>query len=209
MKDLIWCSDHIGDRELFIQKEHPVISDKFQGLYVPVCLSYDEHSHRNILDSSTIKDQIMMKWTQYREKDKNYLGKRLYYLSVEFLTGRSLQCNALNLCSKGVYADALRELGVDWRRIIREEPEPGLGNGGLGRLAACFMDSLASLNIPAMGCTIRYEMGFFRQKLMDGQQVELPDNWLENGNVWEVASMEDTCEVHFGGWLEEKQEDDE
>ena len=157
--------------------------------------------------ASTIKDQIMMKWTQYREKDKNYLGKRLYYLSVEFLTGRSLQCNALNLCSKGVYADALRELGVDWRRIIREEPEPGLGNGGLGRLAACFMDSLASLNIPAMGCTIRYEMGFFRQKLMDGQQVELPDNWLENGNVWEVASMEDTCEVHFGGWLEEKQED--
>ena len=157
--------------------------------------------------ASTIKDQIMMKWTKYREKDKNYLGKRLYYLSVEFLTGRSLQCNALNLCSYGVYADALRELGIDWRRIIKEEPEPGLGNGGLGRLAACFMDSLASLNIPAMGCTIRYELGLFRQKLMNGQQVELPDNWLENGNVWEVAATEDTCEVHFGGWLEETEVD--
>ena len=86
--------------------------------------------------ASTIKDQIMMKWTKYREQDKNYLGKRLYYLSVEFLTGRSMLCNALNLCSSEVYAEALRELGVDWRRIIREEPEPGLGNGGLGRLAA-------------------------------------------------------------------------
>ncbi len=157
--------------------------------------------------ASTVRDQIMQKWSEYRQKDKTYLGKRLYYLSVEFLTGRSLMCNALNLCSTDNYMEAMKELGIDWRKVIHEEPEPGLGNGGLGRLAACFMDSLASLNIPAMGCTIRYEYGLFRQKLLNGQQVELPDDWLENGNVWEVAAMEDTCEVHFGGWLEEKQVD--
>lgn len=156
--------------------------------------------------ASTVRDQIMQKWMRYKEKDKAYDGKRLYYLSVEFLTGRSLLCNALNLCSTDTYREALEELGIDWRKVVREEPEPGLGNGGLGRLAACFLDSLASLSIPAMGCTIRYELGLFRQRLIGGQQVEVPDTWLENGNVWEVAAMEDACEVHFGGWVEEKQE---
>ena len=154
--------------------------------------------------ASTVRDQIMQKWMAYRAKDKRYTGKRLYYLSVEFLTGRSLHCNVLNLCSTDVYRQALEELGISWRDIVREEPEPGLGNGGLGRLAACFMDSLASLSLPAMGCTIRYEYGLFRQKIMDGQQVEVPDNWLENGNVWEVAAMEDVCEVRFGGRVDEE-----
>ena len=133
--------------------------------------------------ASTVRDQIMQKWVAYREKDKHSTAKRLYYLSVEFLTGRSLHCNVLNLCSSDAYREALKELGLDWRTILQEEPEPGLGNGGLGRLAACFLDSLASLSMPAMGCTIRYEYGLFRQKIIDGQQVEVPDNWLENGNV--------------------------
>jgi starch phosphorylase len=158
--------------------------------------------------ASTVRDQIMQKWMAYREKDRRYTGKRLYYLSIEFLTGRSLHCNVLNLCSRDNYRQALEELGLDWREIIQEEPEPGLGNGGLGRLAACFLDSLSSLSLPAMGCTIRYEYGLFRQKLLNGQQVELPDDWLVNGNVWEVAAMEDACEVHYGGWIEEVQEDD-
>ena len=114
--------------------------------------------------AATVRDQIMQKWTAYREKDKHYDGKRLYYLSVEFLTGRSLHCNILNLCSSKAYQDALNELGIDFNRIFQEEPEPGLGNGGLGRLAACFMDSLSSLSLPAMGCTIRYEYGLFRQR---------------------------------------------
>lgn len=153
--------------------------------------------------ATTVRDQIMQKWTAYREKDKNYEGKRLYYLSVEFLTGRSMYCNILNLCSSKNYVEALKELGLNWRDIINEEPEPGLGNGGLGRLAACFMDSLASLELPAMGCTIRYEYGLFRQKLINGQQVEVPDSWLDNGNVWEVACPEDTVEVHFYGHVEE------
>ena len=156
--------------------------------------------------ASTVRDQIMQKWVAYREKDKQSDGKRLYYLSVEFLTGRSLHCNILNLCSQDNYQQAIEELGLDWRRIFKEEPEPGLGNGGLGRLAACFMDSLASLTLPAMGCTIRYEYGLFRQRILSGQQVEVPDNWLENGNVWEVPAMEDQCEVHFGGWVEPVEE---
>ena len=156
--------------------------------------------------ASTVRDQIMQKWVAYREKDKQSDGKRLYYLSVEFLTGRSLHCNILNLCSQDNYQQAFEELGLDWRRIFKEEPEPGLGNGGLGRLAACFMDSLASLTLPAMGCTIRYEYGLFRQRILGGQQVEVPDNWLENGNVWEVPAMEDQCEVHFGGWVDPVEE---
>ena len=155
--------------------------------------------------ASTVRDQIMQKWVAYREKDKYSTCKRLYYLSVEFLTGRSLHCNILNLCSIDAYRQALDELGINWRRIMQEEPEPGLGNGGLGRLAACFMDSLASLSLPAMGCTIRYEYGLFRQKIIGGQQVEVPDNWLENGNVWEVPDMENVCEIRFGGHVEEKE----
>ena len=156
--------------------------------------------------AATVRDQIMQKWLAYREKDKHYEGKRLYYLSVEYLTGRSLHSNIVNLCSTDVYRQALDELGIDWHDVLKEEPEPGLGNGGLGRLAACFLDSLASLSLPAMGCTIRYEYGLFRQKIIGGQQVEVPDNWLENGNVWEVPAIEDSCEVHFGGHVEYREE---
>ena len=153
--------------------------------------------------ASTVRDQIMQKVVECRDIRKKNKGKRLYYLSVEFLMGRSMYCNMLNLLSTKEYTEALKELGIDLREILKEEPEPGLGNGGLGRLAACFLDSLSSLNLPAMGCTIRYEYGLFRQKIVDGQQVELPDSWLDNGNAWETAQMEDTCEVHFGGHVEE------
>jgi len=157
--------------------------------------------------ASTVRDQIMQKWVAYREKDKHSTAKRLYYLSVEFLTGRSLHCNVLNLCSGDVYRQAMEELGLNLRQIMREEPEPGLGNGGLGRLAACFLDSLSALSLPAMGCTIRYEYGLFRQKILDGQQVEVPDNWLENGNVWEVPDMDSVCQVNFGGRVEPEERD--
>ncbi len=153
--------------------------------------------------ASTVRDQIMQKYVQAREERKRSHTKRLYYLSVEYLMGRSMYCNMLNLVSTKEYTEALQELGIDIKDILKEEPEPGLGNGGLGRLAACFLDSLSSLDLPAMGCTIRYEYGLFRQKIVDGQQVELPDSWLDNGNAWESAVMEDTCEVHFGGRVEE------
>ena len=128
--------------------------------------------------------------------------KQVYYMSMEFLMGRSLYTNILNLVSLDAYKQALDELHIDVDKVLQEEPEPALGNGGLGRLAACFMDSLASLDLPAMGCSIRYEYGLFRQKIVDGQQVELPDYWLGNGNVWEMPVMEDACEVHFNGHVE-------
>ena len=118
--------------------------------------------------ASTVRDQIMQKYTIAREERKTTKSKRLYYLSVEFLMGRSMYCNMLNLVSTKEYREALAELGVNMDDILKEEPEPGLGNGGLGRLAACFLDSLASLDLPAMGCTIRYEFGLFRQRIVDG-----------------------------------------
>lgn len=152
--------------------------------------------------ASTVRDQIMQKYSIAREERKESNSKKLYYLSVEYLMGRSMYCNMLNLVSTDAYRQALKELGIDLDDVLKEEPEPGLGNGGLGRLAACFLDSLSSLDLPAMGCTIRYEYGLFRQKIVDGQQVELPDSWLDNGNVWELPVMEDTCEVRFGGHVD-------
>ena len=152
--------------------------------------------------ASTVRDQIMQKWMISREERKTNNNKCLFYLSVEFLMGRSLYTNILNLVSLDAYKQALDELHIDVDKVLQEEPEPALGNGGLGRLAACFMDSLASLDLPAMGCSIRYEYGLFRQKIVDGQQVELPDYWLGNGNVWEMPVMEDACEVHFNGHVE-------
>ena len=158
--------------------------------------------------ASTARDQIMQKWMISRKKRHEQHGKRVYYLSVEFLMGRSLNCNLINLCSQENYKQALKELNIDMSQVLPEEPEPALGNGGLGRLAACFMDSLASERLPAMGATIRYEYGLFKQKMVDGQQVELPDNWLANGNVWEMAVPEDTCQIQFGGHVEKYLEGD-
>lgn len=157
--------------------------------------------------ASTVRDQIMKKWTASQDQLRNDDRKRLYYLSIEFLLGRSLFTNALNMMNTQVYTQALTELGIAWQDIVAEEPEPGLGNGGLGRLAACFMDSLSSLGLPAMGCTIRYEYGLFRQKLTGGQQVEISDDWLQNGNVWEVPVMDDAVDVHFEGRVVEKHRD--
>ena len=152
---------------------------------------------------STVRDEIMKRLSASREAERQQRGRRLYYLSVEFLMGRSLHANMLNLCATDAYMEAFADLGIRLEDLMREEPEPGLGNGGLGRLAACFLDSLTTLDLPVMGCTIRYEYGLFRQRIVDGQQVEMPDNWLEFGNAWEIPALEDTVEVHFGGWLEE------
>ena len=153
--------------------------------------------------ASTVRDQIMLKWRFEKEARRSEKAKRLYYLSIEFLTGRWLHNNLLNLCSTKEYEEAFEELGLTLRGVLHEEPEPALGNGGLGRLAACFLDSLATLNLPAMGCTIRYEYGLFRQRIVDGQQVEVPDEWLTYGNAWEIPTQRDAVEVCFGGQLVE------
>ena len=153
--------------------------------------------------ASTVRDPIMLKWRFEKEARRSEKAKRLYYLSIEFLTGRWLHNNLLNLCSTKEYEQAFKELGLTLRGVLHEEPEPALGNGGLGRLAACFLDSLATLNLPAMGCTIRYEYGLFRQRIVDGQEVEVPDEWLTYGNAWEIPTQRDAVEVCFGGQMTE------
>jgi starch phosphorylase len=146
-----------------------------------------------------LRDLITDRWIAthktYEEKD----AKIVYYLSMEFLMGRALGNNLINLMAKKEVEEALAELGINYNDIEEEEPDPGLGNGGLGRLAACFLDSLATLEYPAYGCGIRYRHGIFEQKIVDGYQVEQPDNWLENGNPWEIRRSEYACEVKFGG----------
>ena len=158
--------------------------------------------------ATTVRDQIMEKWSKQKNQVESKKAKKVYYLSVEFLMGRSLYCNMLNLCSTKEYQQALEELGIDYKSLLKEEPEPGLGNGGLGRLAACFLDSLSSLDLPAVGGTIRYEYGLFKQKIVEGQQVEVADDWLVDGNIWEIPSGEEMCEVHYGGYVEPERHGD-
>lgn len=156
----------------------------------------------------TVKDQIMEKWAVSREKQEKTKQKELYYFSFEFLMGRALGNNLMNIMQTDVYREALTECGLDLNVIEDIENDAGLGNGGLGRLAACFLDSLSTLGLPAYGCGIRYEYGLFRQKIVDGFQIEMPDPWLEDGgNVWEVERSEDQVEVHFNGRIEEYFED--
>jgi starch phosphorylase len=153
----------------------------------------------------TIKDGIMSKWAAANVAVEKQGQKKLYYLSVEFLMGRALYNNMVNMLKDEDYRAALDNMGVSLEDICEQETDPGLGNGGLGRLAACFLDSLATLALPATGCGIRYEYGLFRQKMVDGAQTELPDEWLMDGScVWEVERPEDTMEVHFGGTVREE-----
>jgi len=155
----------------------------------------------------TVRDEIMERRAASRGERKRQQAKKLYYLSAEFLVGRAMHNNMVSLVNEKNYLKALQELGIDQTRLFEREPEPGLGNGGLGRLAACFLDSLSALKLPAMGCTIRYELGLFRQHIVHGYQVELPDNWLVNGNIWEIARPNESVEVRFGGYVEEYEQD--
>ena len=153
--------------------------------------------------SLVVRDTVIEKWLASRAREEEQQSKKLYYLSVEFLQGRALGNNLLSLGQAEPYKEALAELGVSLAELEEEEADPGLGNGGLGRLASCFLDSLATLGYAAMGCGIRYEYGLFRQRIIDGKQVEVPDNWLDNGFPWEVMAPDDEVEVRFGGTVEE------
>lgn len=147
----------------------------------------------------TARDEIMARWAISHKEVKKENSKKLYYLSFEFLMGRLLATNILNLMQTEAFVNALRSMGYELSDIVELENDAGLGNGGLGRLAACFMDSLTTMDLPAYGCTIRYEYGLFRQKIIDGYQTELPDTWLEYGNAWEIARPEEAVTVRFGG----------
>lgn len=150
-----------------------------------------------------IRDEILDVWVSSRAKNQEEGRKYLYYMSAEFLMGRAFINNMVSLGIEGKYKEAFDELSLDINEIANLERDAGLGNGGLGRLAACFLDSLATLELPAIGCGIRYEYGLFRQRIVDGEQVELEDNWIEDGCVWEIAHPESEVEVHFGGEVEE------
>jgi starch phosphorylase len=149
--------------------------------------------------ANTVRDHVVERWVQtseaYFEKDP----KRVYYLSLEFLIGRMLSNAALNLGMEADIRDGLNALGQNLENIVEVESDAALGNGGLGRLAACFLDSMATMDIPGTGYGIRYEYGMFRQSIVNGQQAETPDNWLRNGNIWEFQRPESTYIVKFYG----------
>ena len=149
--------------------------------------------------SYAVKEAIIDDWLATQEAYKKSDAKTVYYMSMEFLMGRALGNNLINLTVYDGVKEALEELGLDLNVIEDQEPDAALGNGGLGRLAACFLDSLATLNYPAYGCGIRYRYGMFKQKIKDGYQVETPDNWLKDGNPFELRRDEYTKEVRFGG----------
>ena len=151
--------------------------------------------------SYTVKDVIIDNWLATQKAYDEQDPKIVYYMSMEFLMGRALGNNLINLCAYGEVKEALEELGFDLNCIEDQEPDPALGNGGLGRLAACFLDSLATLNYAAYGCGIRYHYGMFKQKIENGYQVEVPDNWLKNGYPFELRRPEYAKEVHFGGYV--------
>jgi len=180
---------------------------QFQSLYAyPVEEGTDEQHYSAL--AQFIKNHLSTYWKETRERYLDNSAKQVYYFSMEFLPGRQLRNNTYNLGLLDVVKEGLDELGLSLDTIEEAEVDPALGNGGLGRLASCFMDSLASLSIPGNGNGIRYRYGLFRQKFVDGYQVEVPENWLRNRNIWETRNTKSTCTVRFGGnvWLEKNQQ---
>ncbi len=163
----------------------------------------DEASMQQVFQavSYAIKDQVVDMWLETQKQYEKKDPKTVYYLSMEFLMGRALGNMMINMKAYKDVKEALEELGLDINVIEDQEPDAALGNGGLGRLAACFLDSLATLGYPAYGCGIRYRYGMFKQKIKDGYQVEVPDNWLENGNPFELRRPEYAKEIKFGGYV--------
>ena len=153
-----------------------------------------------------VKDDVIDSWLATQKAYDKADAKRVYYLSMEFLVGRALGNTMLALKEEQIIREAVEELGFDLTEIEDEERDPALGNGGLGRLAACFLDSLSTLNYPAYGCGIRYHYGMFRQKIENGYQKEIPDDWLKNGYPFEIKRDEHACEVKFGGYVATRME---
>ncbi len=169
----------------------------------------DEATQQQVFQavSYAIKDTIIDQWIATQKEYEKKNAKTVYYLSMEFLMGRALGNNLINLTCYNEVKEALDELGFDINVIEDQEPDAALGNGGLGRLAACFLDSLATLGYPAYGCGIRYRYGMFKQSIEDGYQVEKPDDWLKDGNPFEVRRSEYACEVKFGGHVKVEYKD--
>ena len=152
----------------------------------------------------SVRDILLQKRQQFQKRCKAKRAKRVYYLCMEFLLGRSLKNSLYNLNATEAFSKAMSSYGVSLDELYDFEPDAGLGNGGLGRLAACFMDALASGNYPAMGYSLRYEYGLFKQKIVDGWQIELPDVWLPGGEAWLTQRSDKSFIVRFNGKVEEQ-----
>ena len=189
-------STNLFDKKAFIHE----VRDNVKNLYRK---TLDEASQQEIFQavSYAVKDRIIDRWLATHKTFDEEDPKIVYYMSMEFLMGRALGNNLINLkCYKEV-REALEEIGLNLDVIEDQERDPALGNGGLGRLAACFMESLATLGYAAYGCGIRYRYGMFKQEIKDGFQVEAPDNWLKDGYPFELRRPEYTHEVKFGGYV--------
>src|SRR5512138_3975504 len=166
----------------------------------------DEHTatalDRYFAVAYAVRDRLTRRWIPTQQAYYKHDAKRVYYLSLEFLMGRALENNLLNLGLYDTMRAGLKDLGLDLADLLAEEPDAGLGNGGLGRLAACFLDSLATLSYPAYGYGIRYEFGIFDQEIRNGYQVERPEEWLRFGNAWELARPEYVVPVPLYGRTE-------
>ena len=184
------------DKELF-KKD---VRDNVKTLYRK---TLEEATQQQVFQAVayTIKDEIVDNWMESQREFEKQDPKMVYYMSMEFLMGRALGNNLINLQAYEGVAEALEELGLDINRVEDQEPDAALGNGGLGRLAACFLDSLATLGYEAYGCGIRYRYGMFKQQIRDGFQIEVPDNWLADGNPFELRRPEYAKEVKFGGYV--------
>ena len=169
-------------------------------------VKYDEASDQIMYRALCLvtKDLITQKRVEFKKKVRSEGKKQIYYMSMEFLLGRSLRNHLFNSGILGVATDVMKDMGFDIENLMAIEPDAGLGNGGLGRLAAAYMDSLTSCGYAAGGFSIRYDYGIFRQRIVDGWQMEMPDEWLNNGDVWLNPREEDTFEVKFGGHIEEE-----
>lgn len=168
-------------------------------------LESSERDHYQTL-GSMIREYVSNDWIKTNERYLSSKGKQVYYLSIEYLLGKLLRQNLINLGIEEIVQEGLQELGIELSELEELEADAGLGNGGLGRLAACFLDSLASLNLPGHGHGIRYKHGLFEQKIVDGYQVELPEQWLRGGNVWEVRKADLAVKIPFWGKVESRNE---
>ncbi len=186
----------IIEKEKFIQE----IKNNVKNLYRK---TLEEASQQEVYQavSNAVKNVVIDQWLATQKTFDKEDPKILYYMSMEFLMGRALGNNLINMTAYKEVKEALEEIGFDLNVIEDQEPDPALGNGGLGRLAACFMESLSTLGYPAYGCGIRYRYGLFRQKIEDGFQVEVPDNWLKDGYPFELRRPEHTFQVKFGGYV--------
>ena len=160
-----------------------------------------EHYYKAI--ALILRDMMMQGRKEFHNEAKKSDSKKIYYLCMEFLMGRSLKSNLYNLNLTKTMESALKDFGIKLDKLYDCEPDAGLGNGGLGRLAACYLDGLASQGYYAKGYSILYEYGIFKQKLVDGWQTELPDFWLPGGDVWLVPREEEAVDILFEGWVDE------